>query len=90
MVQQGGHGSLPRAVFGEVADGQFGLGGATFQGFGLDLGRLFGVDVGDDQAGTFGGEAVHDAAADVGRAAGDQHAGVGQTEIHLITPRPPR
>src|ERR1700759_412895 len=48
------------------------VGSAAFQAFGRDLARLFGVDVGDDQAGTFGGEAVHDPAADVGRAAGDQ------------------
>jgi hypothetical protein len=44
---------------------QGGLGSAAFEGFGLDLGRLFGVDVGDDQAGTLGGETMHDAAADV-------------------------
>ena len=75
-IEQRGDRALPRAVGGQVTDGQLGLGGAAFEGFGLDLGRLVGVDVGDDQTGTLGGETVHDAAADVRPAPGDQYAGV--------------
>src|SRR6201996_188538 len=87
-IQQRGDRPLPRAVGGQIADGQFSLGGAAFEGFGPDLGRLLGVDVGDDQAGPLSGETVHDAAADVRSAPGDQHARVGQAEIHSITPLP--
>ena len=75
--------AVVRAIGGrEIGDSELDGGRAAFECFGLHFLGLGAVDVTDDDARTRGGKLMHDAAPDVGGTAGDDDAGVGQSEIH--------